>query len=91
MSAVSMRRAWVLRPDPMLVTLIISIAAGMFLLLAGERLGFQATFHGQILPLDDAPDFKLTDQFGETRSLSDFGGGPVVLTFYIPPAWMPAH
>ncbi len=40
-----------------------------------------ATLHGTDLGGVSAPDFRLTDQFGNPVSLSQFRGQPVVLTF----------
>jgi protein SCO1 len=41
----------------------------------------QTDLQGTDLGSTPAPDFRLTDQFGKTVSLSDFHGEPVILTF----------
>lgn len=81
MRQLALRRPMFFRPDPILVMLGIAILAGLLIQLAGPRLGMVAIFHGSALPLEQAPDFKLSDQFGHSRSIGQFSGGPVVLTF----------
>ncbi|MBI4339077.1 MAG: SCO family protein [Chloroflexi bacterium] len=59
---------------------VLTLSAALLLLLTA--CGSQPTFHGT--PLDppmEAPNFQLTDQFGQRTSLADFRGKVVALTF----------
>ena len=56
------------------------LVPALFLLVVAACSG-GATFQGTVLERDPAPEFRLTDQFGDTVDLSEMAGKVVVLAF----------
>ena len=69
-------------PRVLIAGVIASVALFALLALACARPAAPDAFKGTVLSAaNPAPDFRLTDQFGEPASLADFRGKIVLLTF----------